>query len=197
MIAEYIPGPGELARPGRDFELGFEHFLVVVVARTQHHLVLAERDRVFIVICGDVPDGENRHCSPLCSCQEHAFSAPRIVRVCTIQSLIRRGCTDERDAGSRVGGRPAGAGDGAQPKRPIAVPDRRRSRRQFAAARPRSARRSGNWRHIAWDIGIGAVCRLVADALGATLVQQNYSRLVIDYNRTPGSETSIPEISEW
>jgi hypothetical protein len=82
-------------------------------------------------------------------------------------------------------------------KRLIAVPDRRRSRRQFAAARPRSARRSGNWRHIAWDIGIGAVCRLVADALGATLVQQNYSRLVIDYNRTPGSETSIPEISEW
>jgi predicted N-formylglutamate amidohydrolase len=51
-------------------------------------------------------------------------------------------------------------------------------------------------RHIAWDIGIAAVCRLVADALNATLVQQNYSRLVIDCNRTPGSETSIPEISE-
>jgi predicted N-formylglutamate amidohydrolase len=27
-------------------------------------------------------------------------------------------------------------------------------------------------------------------------VQQNYSRLVIDCNRAPGSETSIPEISE-
>jgi predicted N-formylglutamate amidohydrolase len=52
-------------------------------------------------------------------------------------------------------------------------------------------------RHIAWDIGIAAVCRLVADALNATLVQQNYSRLVIDCNRTPGSETSIPEISEF
>jgi predicted N-formylglutamate amidohydrolase len=51
-------------------------------------------------------------------------------------------------------------------------------------------------RHIAWDIGIAAVCRLVADALDATLVQQNYSRLVIDCNRTPGSETSIPDISE-
>jgi predicted N-formylglutamate amidohydrolase len=51
-------------------------------------------------------------------------------------------------------------------------------------------------RHIAWDIGIAAVCRLVADTLDATLVQQNYSRLVIDCNRTPGSETSIPEISE-
>src|SRR5450755_1263377 len=51
-------------------------------------------------------------------------------------------------------------------------------------------------RHIAWDIGIAAVSRLVADALDATLVQQNYSRLVIDCNRTPGSEMSIPEISE-
>lgn len=50
--------------------------------------------------------------------------------------------------------------------------------------------------HIAWDIGIAAVSRLVADALDATLVQQNYSRLIIDCNRTPGSETSIPEISE-
>jgi len=51
-------------------------------------------------------------------------------------------------------------------------------------------------RHIAWDIGIAAVGRLVADTLDGTLVQQNYSRLVIDCNRTPGSETSIPEISE-
>jgi predicted N-formylglutamate amidohydrolase len=51
-------------------------------------------------------------------------------------------------------------------------------------------------RHIAWDIGIAGVCRVVADALDATLVQQNYSRLVIDCNRVPGSETSIPEISE-
>jgi predicted N-formylglutamate amidohydrolase len=50
--------------------------------------------------------------------------------------------------------------------------------------------------HVAWDIGIAAVSRLVADALDATLVQQNYSRLVIDCNRTPGSETSILEISE-
>jgi predicted N-formylglutamate amidohydrolase len=49
--------------------------------------------------------------------------------------------------------------------------------------------------HIAWDIGIAAVSRLVADALDATLVQQNYSRLIIDCNRSPGSETSIPEIS--
>src|SRR4249919_3870580 len=52
-------------------------------------------------------------------------------------------------------------------------------------------------RHIAWDIGIGAVCRLVAEALDATLIQQIYSRLVIDCNRPPGSETSIPETGEF
>jgi predicted N-formylglutamate amidohydrolase len=51
-------------------------------------------------------------------------------------------------------------------------------------------------RHIAWDIGIAVVCRVLADVLDATLIQQNYSRLIIDCNRTPGTETSIPEISE-
>ena len=51
-------------------------------------------------------------------------------------------------------------------------------------------------RHIAWDIGIVEMAHVVADALDATLVQQNYSRLVIDCNRAPGSETSMPEISE-
>jgi predicted N-formylglutamate amidohydrolase len=35
-------------------------------------------------------------------------------------------------------------------------------------------------RHIAWDIGIAGVGRRLADALDATLIQQNYSRLVID-----------------
>jgi predicted N-formylglutamate amidohydrolase len=52
-------------------------------------------------------------------------------------------------------------------------------------------------RHIAWDIGIAAVSRLVAEMLDATLVQQNYSRLVIDCNRALGAAASIPEISEF
>jgi predicted N-formylglutamate amidohydrolase len=51
-------------------------------------------------------------------------------------------------------------------------------------------------RHIAWDIGIARLARPLADALGATLIQQNYSRLVIDCNRPPGASTSIPDISE-
>jgi predicted N-formylglutamate amidohydrolase len=51
-------------------------------------------------------------------------------------------------------------------------------------------------RHIGWDIGIAGVGRILADTLNATLIQQNYSRLVIDCNRPPGMATSIPEISE-
>ena len=51
-------------------------------------------------------------------------------------------------------------------------------------------------RHIAWDIGIGAVCEVMADALDAVLIRQNYSRLVIDCNRTPETDTSILELSE-
>src|SRR3954453_8033085 len=51
-------------------------------------------------------------------------------------------------------------------------------------------------RHIAWDIGIGAVCGLLGQGLDAVVIRQNYSRLVIDCNRTPGSETSIADLSE-
>ncbi len=51
-------------------------------------------------------------------------------------------------------------------------------------------------RHIALDIGIANVSRILADTLDAPLIQQNYSRLVIDCNRPPSAMTSIPEISE-
>ena len=51
-------------------------------------------------------------------------------------------------------------------------------------------------RHIALDIGIANLGRMLADMLDAALIQQNYSRLVIDCNRPPGAVTSIPEISE-
>ena len=52
-------------------------------------------------------------------------------------------------------------------------------------------------RHIAWDIGAGAVACALGDALDAVVIRQNYSRLVIDCNRQPGSETSIAEVSEY
>ena len=51
-------------------------------------------------------------------------------------------------------------------------------------------------RHIGWDIGIAGLGRLLADALDATLIQQNYSRLVIDCNRPLEASSSIPAISE-
>ncbi len=50
--------------------------------------------------------------------------------------------------------------------------------------------------HIAWDIGIGAVARLLSAALNAPLFTQRYSRLVIDCNRDPLVESSIPVVSE-
>ena len=52
-------------------------------------------------------------------------------------------------------------------------------------------------RHIAWDIGALGLARLVSASLDAPLVAQNYSRLVIDCNRDPGVEASIPRLSEW
>src|SRR5438874_6610085 len=51
-------------------------------------------------------------------------------------------------------------------------------------------------RHIAWDIGIAGVTERLSEALGAAAVLQNYSRLVIDCNRQPGLDSSIPTVSE-
>jgi predicted N-formylglutamate amidohydrolase len=50
--------------------------------------------------------------------------------------------------------------------------------------------------HIAWDIGAAAVARKVAAALDAPLLLQRYSRLLIDCNRPPESDESIPEYSD-
>jgi predicted N-formylglutamate amidohydrolase len=66
---------------------------------------------------------------------------------------------------------------------------------------PRALRRLGITaadceRHIAWDIGIAGLGQLLADTLDATLIQQNYSRLVIDCNRPLAAPTSIADISE-
>ncbi len=51
-------------------------------------------------------------------------------------------------------------------------------------------------RHIAWDIGAGALTLKLASALNAFAILQTYSRLVIDSNRRPGVPTSIVRISE-
>jgi predicted N-formylglutamate amidohydrolase len=51
-------------------------------------------------------------------------------------------------------------------------------------------------RHIAWDIGIAGVSRYLAAALDATLVLQNWSRLVVDCNRPPQAPDAIAVSSD-
>jgi len=50
--------------------------------------------------------------------------------------------------------------------------------------------------HIAWDIGIAGVARYLSGGLGAPLVLQRYSRLVIDCNRDPAVQSSVATLSE-
>jgi predicted N-formylglutamate amidohydrolase len=51
-------------------------------------------------------------------------------------------------------------------------------------------------RHIAWDIGAGAVAHRLSQLLDAWTIHQTYSRLVIDCNRDPSVDTSILTVSE-
>lgn len=51
-------------------------------------------------------------------------------------------------------------------------------------------------RHIGWDIGGLDTALELAKTLDAPLIASGYSRLVIDCNRWPGGEGSIPEVSD-
>lgn len=51
-------------------------------------------------------------------------------------------------------------------------------------------------RHIGWDIGVSGLGRLLAQRLDACFIEQHYSRLVIDCNRTPGQPDAIPAVSD-
>lgn len=51
-------------------------------------------------------------------------------------------------------------------------------------------------RHIGWDVGAEKLARAISDALKCPLIIQRYSRLVIDCNRPPLSDGSIPERSD-
>ena len=51
-------------------------------------------------------------------------------------------------------------------------------------------------RHIAWDIGAGAVASELGRRLDACVVRQAYSRLVVDCNRPLHVESLIPEVSD-
>jgi predicted N-formylglutamate amidohydrolase len=50
--------------------------------------------------------------------------------------------------------------------------------------------------HIAWDIGVAGLGEALALRLDACFIRQAYSRLVIDCNRRPGAEASIPAVSD-
>lgn len=68
-------------------------------------------------------------------------------------------------------------------------------------ATPRSLKRLGLpdhefERHIAWDIGAGALSRRLGRDLSAGVVRQPYSRLVIDCNRHLEAHDLIAEVSD-
>ncbi len=51
-------------------------------------------------------------------------------------------------------------------------------------------------RHIGWDIGAARVTELLAERLGAAAVLANYSRLILDLDRSPDHPHFIPEVSD-
>ncbi len=51
-------------------------------------------------------------------------------------------------------------------------------------------------RHIAWDIGTATMTRRLAAKLDATAVLNHVSRLVIDPNRNPRTDSSIPVLAD-
>ncbi len=51
-------------------------------------------------------------------------------------------------------------------------------------------------RHIAWDIGVAGLGRVLSAALDATFIRQRYSRLVIDCNRDPTRPDAICAVSD-
>lgn len=51
-------------------------------------------------------------------------------------------------------------------------------------------------RHIALDIGVSQLGQRLSRTLDAPFIEQRYSRLVIDCNRTPGRDDSIAECSD-
>jgi predicted N-formylglutamate amidohydrolase len=208
VITEIVARPGELQRLGRDLDLGMEDFLIFVVARQQHHPVLAERDRAVIVICRYVPNIENRHCrstiasTPAISIARACFSTTithaciyraryrlfSLICECRMKALLKKLLGTDEPAPVSV--RNAGGNSVF-----LLVADHAGNLipRALCGLGIAAATRE---RHIAWDIGIASLGRLLADALDATFIQQNYSRLVIDVNRPLDAPTSIPDISD-
>src|SRR5713226_1165835 len=89
MVAEGILHPPQIRRFGSDLELRFEQPLVMAFARTQHHPVFAEGDRLLVLIGSDMSDGENRHCNPMIRLWIACIFAPR-TRPASMTTLCQR-----------------------------------------------------------------------------------------------------------
>lgn len=51
-------------------------------------------------------------------------------------------------------------------------------------------------RHIGWDIGVGGLGELLAEAMDAVFIRQTFSRLVVDCNRRPEAPDAIAPVSD-
>ena len=60
-VAENVVDPSDIGGFRRDHQLSLEQFLVVVVARPQHHAVLAECDGLLVAVNSKVFDGKDGH----------------------------------------------------------------------------------------------------------------------------------------
>ena len=69
VVAERILGPADARRRGGDHELRVDQALVMAVARTQHHAMLAEADRLPVLVGRDVLDGQRGHSTPRSTCK--------------------------------------------------------------------------------------------------------------------------------
>lgn len=85
---------------------------------------------------------------------------------------------------------------GADPRSPFLLVSDHAGRAIPAALNDLGVSAMDRMRHIGWDIGIDGVGRILAGRLGSLLIEQVYSRLVIDCNRAPGHPTAIVTVSD-
>ena len=172
-VAEDVVHIAQHHRLRRDHELRRQHPLIVALLRPHHHAMLADRDRLAVAIGGDVTDLENRH-----GVEPKALRPQSFMNVAKIDApepaIVHRAGSNAAfvvicdHAGRAV---PPALGDMGLPSSELE-------------------------RHIAWDIGAGALSLQLGETFQACTILQRYSRLVIDCNRAPGTPGSIPELSD-
>src|ERR1700693_285295 len=161
----------------------------MVVARTQHHPVLTESHRLPVLVSGDVLDFQRGHSNPLTyvvALNRCNFCASERTHMDDAPSSLLAADEPQPVTVTNEGGRS-----------PFVIVTDHAGRYLPRCLQMLGLQEAQCEGHIAWDIGAGAVSCLLGDALDTVVIRQNYSRLAIDCNRTPGSETSIVELSEY